>query len=109
LRFFFGFKFVFKHYLYIFEAPSLILTLRLRMNYKFFPVFLFGLLSFTTPRTTITDPKIVASTAKITLETRALNLYQSLNSNSFKLPQLESFTKALEGFYQLQQKGLDPK
>lgn len=91
--------------MYIFGAPSLILTLRLPMNYKLFPVLLFGLLSFTTPRNTTTDPKIIASTAKITLETRALNLYHSLNANSFKLPQLQSFTKAFEGFFRLQQMG----
>jgi hypothetical protein len=35
-----------------------------------------------------------------------VSLYNNLNTNNFKLPQLESFTKALEGFYQLKQKGL---
>jgi hypothetical protein len=76
------------------------------MNYKLFPVLLFGLFSFTTPSNNTTDPKIIASTSKVSFESKVVSLYNNLNANNFKLPQLESFTKALEGFYQLKQKGL---
>lgn len=76
------------------------------MNYKLFPVLLFGLFSFTTPSNNTTDPKIIASTSKASFESKVVSLYNNLNANNFKLPQLESFTKALEGFYQLKQKGL---
>jgi hypothetical protein len=36
-------------------------------------------------------------------------IYNSLISNNFKLPKLESFTKALDGFYLLKEKGLIDK
>lgn len=76
------------------------------MNYKLFPVLLFGLFSFTTPSNNTTDPKTIASTSKTSLESKVTTLYNNLNANNFKLPQLESFSKAIEGFYQLKQKGI---
>lgn len=76
------------------------------MNYKLIPVLLFGLFSFTTPSNNTTDPRNIASTSNTSFESKVTSLYNNLNANNFKLPQLESFTKALEGFYQLKQKGL---
>lgn len=76
------------------------------MNYKLLPVLLFGLFSFTTPSNNTTDPKIIASNTKVTFESKVSSLYNNLDAKNFKLPQFESFTKALEGFYQLKQKGL---
>ncbi|HRE78611.1 MAG TPA: murein L,D-transpeptidase catalytic domain family protein [Flavobacterium sp.] len=76
------------------------------MNYKILSVLLFGLFSFTTPSNNTTDPKIIASNTKVTFESKVSSLYNNLDAKNFKLPQLESFTKALEGFYQLKQKGL---
>ena len=76
------------------------------MNYKLLSVLLFGLFSFTTPTNNTTDPKIIASNSKVTFESKVSSLYNNLDAKNFKLPQLESFTKALEGFYQLKQKGL---
>jgi hypothetical protein len=76
------------------------------MNYKILSVLLFGLFSFTTPSNNTTDPKIIASNTKVTFESKVISLYNNLDAKNFKLPQLESFTKALEGFYQLKQKGL---
>lgn len=76
------------------------------MNYKILSVLLFGLFSFTTPSNNTTDPKIIASNSKVTFESKVISLYNNLDAKNFKLPQLESFTKALEGFYQLKQKGL---
>jgi len=76
------------------------------MNYKILSVLLFGLFSFTTPTNNTTDPATVASNTKVTFESKFISLYNNLDAKNFKLPQLESFTKALEGFYQLKQKGL---
>lgn len=76
------------------------------MNYKLLPVLLFGMFSFITPTKNTTDPKYIAASTKTTFESKVFSLYNNLNSNNFKLPQLESFSKALEGFYQLKQKGL---
>ena len=76
------------------------------MIYKLIPALFFGLLSFTTPTKNTTDPKIIAENTTATFESKVNLLYNNLNSNNYKLPQLESFSKALEGFYQLKQKGL---
>lgn len=53
--------------------------------------------------------KIIATNKIISDETNALNLYNTLNANNFSLPKLESFTKALVGFYALQSKGVIKK
>lgn len=76
------------------------------MIYKLIPVLIFGLLSFTTPTKNTTDPKNIVENTAATFESKVNFLYSNLNSNNYKLPQLESFSKALEGFYQLKQKGL---
>ena len=76
------------------------------MNYKILSVLLFGLFSFTTPTNNTTDAATIASNTKVTFESKVISLYNNLDAKNFKLPQLESFTKALEGFYQLKQKGL---
>jgi len=76
------------------------------MIYKLIPALFFGLLSFTTPTKNTTDPKIIAEKTTATFESKVNLLYNNLNSNNFKLPQFETFSKALEGFYQLKQKGL---
>lgn len=76
------------------------------MIYKLIPALFFGLLSFTTPTKNTADPKIIAENTTATFESKVNLLYNNLNSNNYKLPQLESFSKALEGFYQLKQKGL---
>jgi hypothetical protein len=76
------------------------------MIYKIIPALFFGLLSITTPTKNTIDPKIIAENTTATFESKVNLLYNNLNSNNYKLPQLESFSKALEGFYQLKQKGL---
>ena len=90
----------------MFATPSLILNQRIPMNYKLLSVLLFGLFSFTSSTKNTTKAPIFAEITTVTFESKANSLYQSLQSNSFKLPQLESFSNALEGFYKLQQKGL---
>lgn len=53
----------------------------------------------------VTTSKILAANISISSEARAENLYNSLDANNLTLPKLESFTKALKGFYALQTKG----
>lgn len=77
------------------------------MIYKFFPVLLFGLFSFTTNTSTVTtEPNNHTASTIATFESKVNTLYSSLNVNNFKLPQIECFSKALQGFYKLQEKGL---
>lgn len=90
-----------------FGVPSQTLTIRITMIYKFFPALLFGLFSFTTDTPNIpNESSNIKSTKVETFESKASSLYSNLNPNNFKLPQLESFSKALKGFYKLQEKGL---
>lgn len=90
-----------------FGVPSQTLTIRITMIYKLFSVLLFGLFSFTTNTHTLsTEAGTPNSTAVETFETKVSLLYTSLNTNNFKLPQLESFSNAIKGFYKLQERGL---
>lgn len=90
-----------------FGVPSQTLTIRITMIYKLFSVLLFGLFSFTTNTHTLsTDAGTPTSTAVETFESKVSSLYTSLNANNFKLPQLESFSNAIKGFYRLQERGL---
>jgi hypothetical protein len=76
------------------------------MNYKFLPVLLFGFFSFNSPIKNTTESPLLAENTTATFESKVNSLYQSLHTNNFNLPQIESFSNALEGFYKLQQKGL---
>lgn len=62
--------------------------------------------SFSPNRTKNIHPKTYAMTSS---SRKVVVIYNSLNSNNFKLPKMESFTKALEGFYLLKEKGLIEK
>lgn len=79
------------------------------MKYRFLPLVLFFLFSFTTiDRRNTFSPKrsyITDSSAEI----EAASLYQQLKENHFSLPTLSSFTEAITGFYQLREKGLVKK
>lgn len=83
------------------------------MIYRVFPFFFLLFSSFSSNPDIISDKKEdkVSSTkffaANVTLsaEAKAENLYNSLDVNNLSLPKLESFTKALKGFYALQTKG----
>lgn len=43
------------------------------------------------------------------LETDANRVYANLNPNNFELPQIQSFSEALKGFYKLKEKGIIKK
>ncbi len=80
------------------------------MAYRVLPVLFLFLLSFKPLSTKETDPpKLVAANAKASFELKVKNLYTALNPQRFAMPKLESFSKALEGFYQLKEQGLVKK
>ncbi|WP_298221606.1 murein L,D-transpeptidase catalytic domain family protein [Flavobacterium sp.] len=76
------------------------------MNYKIFSIALVFLLMSFTPIKTNTSNSKVHPEANSSFEAKVANLYGRLNPNHFELPQLKSFSEALKGFYQLQQKGI---
>lgn len=55
------------------------------------------------------DPQLLASNSKSALEAKVTSVYNSLHANNVALPQMESFSQALKGFYDLKQKGLVQK
>jgi hypothetical protein len=70
----------------------------------YFAMLIFS--SFAPNRPKNNHPK---SYAMISFSKKASIVYNSLNSNHFQLPKLESFSKALEGFYLLKEKGIIKK
>lgn len=84
------------------------------MIYKIFPSILFFLFSFYSTKANFPDSEDsqkpeVAIAAKPSFESNVEMVYNSLNSNHFELPNLESFAAALKGFYLLKEKGLVQK
>ena len=87
------------------------------MIYRIFPIFFFLFSSFSiNPKiivvktnAKIQSSKTSASHISMSAEASALNLYNALDANNLSLPKLESFTKALKGFYALQAKGMVQK
>ena len=79
------------------------------MIYKILPLFLVFLMSFAPESVTHTDPKLIASTATNNLAAKIEMRYYSLNNNHFSLPEITCFTKAMEGFYALKEKGMIQK
>ncbi|HLF52146.1 MAG TPA: murein L,D-transpeptidase catalytic domain family protein [Flavobacterium sp.] len=80
--------------------------------YKILPVLVFFLSSFSSNDAHLkhtAKPKLIASTTKSNFEMKVEAIYSKLHSNNFALPKLESFSKALEGFYDLKEKGLIQK
>lgn len=55
------------------------------------------------------DPELLAANTKSNLDMKVASVYGKLHSNKLALPQLESFTEALKGFYELKEKGLVKK
>ncbi len=80
------------------------------MIYKFFPIFFLLFSSFSSNHKTVaiktnTLSSTLLSNTNSSAEAKAVSLYNSLDANNLTLPKLESFTKALKGFYALQAKG----
>lgn len=84
------------------------------MIYKIYPAILFLFLSFGTDTKNNTEAKEVtvrsiAKVEKLAIDAKIENIYNTLNTNSFILPELKTFTEALKGFYLLKEKGFIKK
>jgi len=84
------------------------------MIYKIYPALLFLFLSFGTDTKNTSESKIVTSkniakVEKLAIDAKIESVYNTLNSNSFKLPELRTFSEALKGFYLLKEKGIVQK
>ena len=79
------------------------------MIYRILPLFFLFFSSFNSNNKIVSEKKSIVDlkivTNNLSSEAKAVNLYNSLDANNFTLPNLESFTKALKGFYTLQNKG----
>lgn len=84
------------------------------MIYKILPAILFLLFSFSPNKPKLPEPKSIktvlyAKAVTSSLDAKIEEVYNSLHSNEFGIPKLESFTEALKGFYLLKEKGLVQK
>jgi hypothetical protein len=79
------------------------------MKYKFLPFVLFFLFSFTTTNKINTVYSKNHATSFFSKDVEAETLYHKLNCNEFELPNLNCFTEAITGFYELKQQGLIEK
>lgn len=85
------------------------------MIYKSLPILVFFLSSFTSNEIKTTknpNPPIATlktNLGKLNFEAEVVKIYSTLKNNNLTLPKLESFKKALQGFYELKDKGLIKK
>ncbi|QLC66078.1 murein L,D-transpeptidase catalytic domain family protein [Flavobacterium sp. LPB0248] len=85
------------------------------MIYKIYPLFVFLLLSFGKDSKNTPDlkknatVKAIAKVEKVTVDSKIESVYNSLNSNNFKMPELKTFSEALKGFYLLKERGVIKK
>ncbi|HEY6142362.1 MAG TPA: murein L,D-transpeptidase catalytic domain family protein [Flavobacterium sp.] len=84
------------------------------MIYNIFTTISFLIFSIFPSEKTVAIPEHskkteVALEAKSTFESNVEVMYNSLNTNEFSLPNIESFKEALKGFYLLKEKGLVKK
>ena len=83
------------------------------MIYKFLPLILFCAFSFKPLNTadleknviSNTDPKLIASNAKVALETKCKTFYTTIDANNLSLPKFDSFFAAFQGYEQLKAQG----
>ncbi|MGO4772233.1 murein L,D-transpeptidase catalytic domain family protein [Flavobacterium sp. W22_SRS_FK3] len=84
------------------------------MIYKIYPAILFLFLSFgtdskNTAETQNVTAKSIVRVEKLAADAKIESIYNSLNTNNFKLPELKTFTEALKGFYLLKERGIIEK
>lgn len=85
------------------------------MIYTIYPLLVFLLLSFGKDSKSTPDlkknatVKAIAKVEKVTVDSKIESVYNSLNSNNFKMPELKTFSEALKGFYLLKEKGVIKK
>lgn len=70
---------------------------------SFYFILLFSLTSFTTRENKLHASSTISS--KTTIDDKLLDVYNSLNNNGFLLPNSTCFITALNGFYNLKEKG----
>lgn len=77
------------------------------MIYKILPLFFFFTSIFTTsePTEVIPQKTLATNVAAPTAAEKVQSVYENLNSNNFEMPNIESFSKALLGFYELKKQG----
>ena len=98
----------------MFVILSLTIKPTLSMIYKIFPAVLLFLFSFHPSKTNLTNiansqKSKLAVVTPVGFDSKTEAVYNALKSNQFALPNLESFAKALKGFYLLKEKGLIQK
>jgi hypothetical protein len=80
------------------------------MTYKFFPILVFIFSTFSS--NIIEIPSKLPSDLLLKTENfsaEIVSVYNNLNRNNFTLPKLESFQKAMLGFYEMKKKGIFKK
>lgn len=76
------------------------------MIYRLFPLVLFFFSSFTPTITKPSENKIIATVSeKSEFEMKVENVYSHLDQNNCGLPNMATFSKAMEGFYALKANG----
>lgn len=80
------------------------------MIYRILPMMALLLMSFSTNQASSKKPVAIAANTTSAIEAKAASIYSQLHSTTISaLPKMESFTKALEGFYSLKAKGIVSK
>ena len=80
------------------------------MTYKFFPILVFIFSTFSSNKIEIPSKlpsDLLLKTENFSAE--IVSVYNNLNRNNFTLPKLESFQKAMLGFYEMKKKGIFKK
>ncbi len=72
------------------------------MIYKILPILLFGFISYST---NFSSTNLHTTEFTNTTLSKAEIAYENLNPNSFEIPTKDSFTKALDGYYRLEEAG----
>ncbi len=72
------------------------------MIYKILPILLFGFISHST---NLSSTNLHTTELTTTTISKAEMVYETLNTNHFELPTKDSFTKALNGYYLLEETG----
>ena len=79
------------------------------MIYRFLPLLLLFFMSFTPNASKNAKEELTLKNDIFDVATRIEIVYRSLDVNNFSMPDSRCFTKAMEGFYALKQKGLIQK
>lgn len=82
------------------------------MTYKTISLLLIGFFSFTISSSFIEkpeSPKLTETVVNNSIEAKAAAVYSHLMTNNFMLPNKISFTKAVEGYFQLKESGVIQK